>query len=57
MPAQLIKMPEPNPATAERVREAQDSIVGAFRSLAPAVQKAGEEMGRSLAQMRSQQRP
>jgi hypothetical protein len=57
MPAHLIKMPTPNPATADRVREAQDSIAGAFRSLAPAVQKAGEEMGWGLAQMRSQRRP
>lgn len=55
MPVQLIKV-ETHPATAQRVAEAQAAIVGMFRALAPAVQKAGEEMGRSFAAIRTQRR-
>jgi hypothetical protein len=53
VPVQFTK-PEPNPATAQRVAEAGNAILAAFRSLAPAVQKCGEEMGRSFEQLRTQ---
>lgn len=55
MPVQLVK-PEPNPNTAQRVAEVFDWIDAAARAFAPAVQKAGEEMGRSFAGLK-QQRP
>lgn len=47
MPVQLIK-PQPNPATAERVQEVLQWADAAVRSVAPAVERACEEMGRSL---------
>ena len=47
MPVQFIK-PQPNPATQERVDEVVHALTNAFRSLAPAVQRAGMEMGRSF---------
>ncbi|GAA2199870.1 hypothetical protein [Streptomyces bangladeshensis] len=52
MPVQLIK-PQPNPETAQRLAETQAALIAMFRALAPAVQKAGEEMGRSFEQMRT----
>jgi hypothetical protein len=53
MTVQFTK-PQPNPETAQRVAEAQASLVSMFRALAPAVQKAGAEMGRSFERLRSQ---
>jgi hypothetical protein len=47
MPVQFAK-PQPNPATAERVTEVLQVADAVVRSLAPAVQRACEEMGRSL---------
>lgn len=47
MPVQFIK-PQPNPATQERVAEVMQSLDQAVRSIAPAVQRAGAEMGRSM---------
>ena len=55
MPVPLIKI-EPNRATAQRVAEAHEGILNLFRALAPAVQKAGEDMGRSFAKIRTQHR-
>lgn len=50
MPVQFLK---PNPAhaqaTAQRVSEINGAMVEMCRAVAPAVQKACEEMGRSLA--------
>lgn len=53
MPVQLIK-PEPNPATAQRVAEANQALVAFGRALAPAVRKAGEDMGRAFERLRTQ---
>jgi hypothetical protein len=53
VPIQITK-PEPNPATAQLAVDAGTAIVNALRSLAPAVQKAGEEMGRSFSKLRTQ---
>ncbi|MCZ1006361.1 hypothetical protein [Streptomyces lydicus] len=50
MPVQLIKT-EPNPVTAERVADAAAVILVTLRAFGPAVQRAGEEMGRSLARL------
>lgn len=47
MPVQFVK-PESHPATQERIDEVLQWVDGAVRSLAPAVQRAGEEMGRSF---------
>lgn len=53
MPVQILKA-ESHPAIAQRVAEAEAAIVGMLRALAPVVQKAGEEMGRSLQKIRAQ---
>lgn len=53
MPVPLIKI-KTNPATAQRVAEAEAAIVGMFAALAPVVQKAAEDMGRSFAKIRAQ---
>lgn len=45
MPVQLVK---PNPATAQRVAEVHGAMLAMCRAVAPAVQKAGEEMARSF---------
>lgn len=58
MPVQFTK-PQPNPATAERIAVAMAAMTALGRALAgiaPAAQKASEEMGRSLAQARAQRR-
>jgi hypothetical protein len=51
MPVQLIKI-EPNAATAQRVAEANEALVAFGLALAPAVQKACQEMSRSFAALR-----
>ncbi len=48
MPVPLVKI-EANPETAQRVAEVGATIDAMARSAAPAVQKACEEMGRSIA--------
>jgi hypothetical protein len=47
MPVQFVK-PKSNPATAQLVAEVIRSLDGAFRAIAPAVEKAAVEMGESL---------
>jgi hypothetical protein len=51
MPVQFTK-PQPNPATAERVAEVMQAVDAAVRSVAPAVQRAGEDMARALRSVR-----
>ncbi|GHH30118.1 hypothetical protein [Streptomyces rubradiris] len=53
MPVQIIK-PRPNPKTAQRVTEVGAALGAMVRAMAPAVQKAGEEMGRSFERLRTQ---
>lgn len=48
MPVPLIKL-GPHPETAQRVAEVGATIDAMARSVAPAVQKACEDLGRSLA--------
>lgn len=48
MPVPLIKL-GPHPETAQRVAEVGASIDAMARAVAPAAQKACEELGRSLA--------
>jgi hypothetical protein len=52
MPVQLMKV-QPNPATAQRVAEANEALLAFGRALAPAVQKAGADMGRAFEQIRT----
>lgn len=47
MPVQFVK-PPPNPATQDRIDEVYRAMDAMVRAVAPAVQKAGEEMGRAL---------
>jgi hypothetical protein len=51
MPVPLIKIP-PTPATAERLAEVWEPFVNAFRTAAPALQKAAAEAARPFAEMR-----
>lgn len=56
MPVPLIKI-ESNPETAQRVAEVGAHIDAMARAVAPAAQKACEEMGRSIAALRRPTRP
>jgi hypothetical protein len=53
MPVQIAK-PENHAASLARAKEAEEAITEFFRALAPAVQKAGEDMGRAFEQIRTQ---
>jgi hypothetical protein len=53
MPVQFIKV-QPNPATAQRVAEANEALLAFGRAMAPAVQKACAEIGRAFEQIRTQ---
>ncbi|MER5461694.1 hypothetical protein ABT010_13590 [Streptomyces sp. NPDC002668] len=51
MSVQFAK-PQFNPETQRRVADVMQALDAGFRSLAPAVQRAGEEMGRALSGVR-----
>lgn len=53
MPVQILKA-ESHPAIAQRVAEVGAALTDMIGQLIPVVQKAGEEMGRSLQKIHTQ---